>query len=47
MVIDGPDVLKAEGLPSYFQNFRRVLGSTFENVSQGQIDTGDIIEPEK
>ncbi len=44
MLMDGPDVLKAEGLPSYFQNFRRVLGSTSENVSQGQIDSGDIVE---
>jgi len=23
-----------------------VLGSAFENVSQGQIDSGDIVEPQ-
>jgi hypothetical protein len=31
-------------LPSYFRNFRRVLGSTTMDVPQGQIDSGDIIE---
>jgi len=46
MLIDSADVFKAEGLPSYFRNFRRVLGSAFENVSQGQIDSGDIVEPQ-
>lgn len=47
MLIDNEDVLKAEGLPSYFRNFRRILGSSFEDISQGQIDSGDIIEPQK
>lgn len=47
MLIDNPDVLKAESLPSYFQNFRRVLGSNFEDVSRGQVDSGDIIEWQK
>ena len=46
MLIDNEDVLKAEGLPSYFRNFRRILGSSFEDISQGQIDSGDIIEPQ-
>jgi len=44
MLMNGPDILKAEGLPSYFRNFRRVLGSTTMDVPQGQIDSGDIIE---
>ena len=36
--------LKAEGLPSYFSNFSRVLGSKSVKVKKGMIDTGDIIE---
>jgi hypothetical protein len=47
MLIDNADVFKAEGLPSYFRDFRRILGASVENVSRGQIDTGDIIEPQK
>jgi peptidase M23-like protein len=47
MLIDNPDVLKAEGVPSYFRSFRRVLGSGFEDIQRGQIDSGDIIEPQK
>lgn len=40
---DGPNPATAEGLPSYFKNFRRMLGSRTKRVAQGQIDTGDII----
>ncbi len=47
MLMDNPDVLKAEGLPSYFHNFRRILGSRIENVDRGQVDSGDIIESQK
>ncbi len=47
MLIDNWDVLRAESLPSYFQNFRRILGSRFEDVSRGQVDSGEIIEPQK
>lgn len=39
------DVLRTEGLPSYFNSFRRVVGSASEAVQRGQIDTGDVIEP--
>ena len=35
---------KAEGLPSYFKNFRRILGSKIIEVKRGQVDTGDIVE---
>jgi len=45
MLIDNPDILKAESFPSYFRDFRRMLGSTSINVQRGQIDSGDIIEP--
>ncbi len=33
-----------EGLPSYFHQFRRILGSNSIAVQIGQIDTGDIVE---
>jgi murein DD-endopeptidase MepM/ murein hydrolase activator NlpD len=33
-----------EGLPSYFNNFRRLLGSRAVVVRKGQVDTGDIVE---
>lgn len=35
---------KAEGLPSYFGNFRRVLGTRTIDVTMGRVDTGDILE---
>ncbi|MFS8084540.1 MAG: M23 family metallopeptidase [Acidobacteriota bacterium] len=35
---------KAEGLPSYFRNFRRMLGSRIIEIKRGQVDTGDILE---
>lgn len=44
MLMDTPDILKAEGLPSYFRDFRRVLGPTTIDVKRGQVDSGDIVE---
>jgi murein DD-endopeptidase MepM/ murein hydrolase activator NlpD len=44
MVMDGMDERTSRGLPSYFMGFRRVLGAKTENVSHGQIDSGDILE---
>lgn len=35
---------KAEGLPSYFRNFRRVLGAKTVAVNVGQVDSGDIVQ---
>jgi hypothetical protein len=46
MLMDSADIVKAEGLPSYFRNFRRVLGSKSEAVERGQVDSGDLVEPE-
>ena len=43
-MMDGPDVRTSRGLPSYFSDFKRVLGARFESVSHGQIDSGDILE---
>ena len=34
----------AEGLPSYFSDFRRVLGAKMLEVKRGRIDAGDIVE---
>lgn len=34
-----------DGLPSYFHQFRRLLGSRSIDVKTGPIDTGDIVEP--
>lgn len=45
MLMDTSDILKAESLPSYFRDFRRVLGSTTMVVKHGQVDSGDIVEP--
>lgn len=42
---NGLGAKQTEGLPSYFHQFRRVLGSTHLNVEVGPIDTGDIVEP--
>jgi len=35
---------KAEGLPSYFRDFRRILGSKVIEVKKGQVDTGEVVE---
>ena len=45
MLTNAADPFHAEGLPSYFHNFRRILGSSARVVSKGQIDSGDIVEP--
>jgi hypothetical protein len=44
MIMDGMDERTSRGLPSYFSDFKRVLGARTENVSRGQIDSGDILE---
>lgn len=41
---DGAGYKTVEGLPSYFNNFRRRLGSKSADVRRGQIDSGDIVE---
>jgi len=45
MLTDNADPFHAEGLPSYFHNFRCILGSSTRDVDKGQIDSGDIVEP--
>jgi len=41
---NGGGAKEVEGLPSYFTNFKRILGSRTVNVKRGQIDTGDIVD---
>jgi hypothetical protein len=40
----GVGAREVEGLPSYFTNFRRLLGAGPIVVKKGQVDTGDIVE---
>lgn len=41
---NGMGAKDVDGLPSYFSQFRQILGSTSINIQTGQIDTGDIVE---
>ena len=41
---NGGGAKEVEGLPSYFTNFKRLLGSRAVNVKKGQVDTGDIVD---
>ncbi len=41
---NGPGAKEVEGLPSYFHQFRQILGASSMEVPFGQIDTGDIVE---
>jgi murein DD-endopeptidase MepM/ murein hydrolase activator NlpD len=41
---NGGGAKEVEGLPSYFTNFKRLLGSRTVNVKKGQVDTGDIVD---
>lgn len=37
----------AEGIPSYFANYKLYKGKSFASVKRGRIDSGDIVESEK
>lgn len=41
---NGIGAKEVEGLPSYFANFRRLVGSKPVGVKRGQVDTGDVVE---
>ncbi|MDQ5846592.1 MAG: M23 family metallopeptidase, partial [Acidobacteriota bacterium] len=41
---NGGGAREVEGLPSYFSNFRRILGSRSVNVRRGAVNTGDIVD---
>ena len=40
----GVDTFREEGLPSYFHDFRRVVGSQEVSVGRGHVDTGEVLE---
>jgi murein DD-endopeptidase MepM/ murein hydrolase activator NlpD len=44
MLMDGVDERTSRGLPSYFEDFERILGSKRLLVRHGQIDSGDLVE---
>lgn len=44
---NGGGAKEVEGLPSYFSNFRRILGSRSVNVKRGAVNTGDIVDWQK
>jgi hypothetical protein len=43
-LMDGPEVFKAWGLPAYFSQFHRVLGTSSMAVKRGPVDSGDFLE---
>ena len=43
-LMDGREVFKAWGLPAYFSDFRRVLGSRSVKVSLDSVNSGDFLE---
>ena len=43
-VMTGSKSLTAEGIPSYFNNYKLYKGSSFAPVKKGRIDSGDIVE---
>jgi hypothetical protein len=43
MLIEGADVNTSQGLPSYFDDFERILGAQTLAVKHGQVDSGEII----
>ena len=44
MLMNGMDERTSQGLPSYFDEFVRILGSNRTKVKHGQIDSGDFVE---
>jgi hypothetical protein len=44
MIMSGEDERTSQGLPSYFDGFERVLGAHSQEITHGQIDSGDILE---
>ena len=44
MIMSGEDERTSQGLPSYFDGFKRVLGAHSQDIGHGEIDSGDILE---
>ena len=47
MLMDTADERTSQGLPSYFDHFKRILGAKTVEVEHGQIDSGEIVESSK
>jgi murein DD-endopeptidase MepM/ murein hydrolase activator NlpD len=43
-LMNGPDERTDQSLPSYFHDFKRILGSHAVSLRVGQVDSGDIVE---
>ncbi|MGA9801716.1 MAG: M23 family metallopeptidase [Terriglobales bacterium] len=43
-LMDGPEVFKAWGLPAYFLQFRRVMGTSSMEVNREPVDSGDFLQ---
>jgi murein DD-endopeptidase MepM/ murein hydrolase activator NlpD len=43
-LVTGTEISSLHALPAYFTNFRRLLGTGAIAVSQGSVDSGDLIE---
>jgi hypothetical protein len=46
-VINGPKELAAEGIPSYFNNYKLYRGTIILPIKRSRIDSGDIVESDK
>jgi murein DD-endopeptidase MepM/ murein hydrolase activator NlpD len=44
MVTNGRKMATADGLPSYFNNYRLYRGENVSSVKRSRIDSGDIVE---
>jgi murein DD-endopeptidase MepM/ murein hydrolase activator NlpD len=43
-LISGPEVFKVEGLPAYFNHYRRFTGEKSLEMKRGSVDSGDILQ---
>jgi murein DD-endopeptidase MepM/ murein hydrolase activator NlpD len=46
-VMSSQKVPVAEGIPSYFANYKLYKGKNYAPIKEGRIDSGDIVESEK
>jgi murein DD-endopeptidase MepM/ murein hydrolase activator NlpD len=44
MLMNGRNEFYCEGLPAYFRNFSRIIGSKRVHIKNRAVDTGDILE---
>lgn len=46
-VTNGAREIASEGLPNYFNDYKRFRGSNTENIRRSRIDSGDIVESDR